>query len=136
MKFEAVLRDAQTGRVAYEALWPQLKAMLMAGHRLVLTAKQEKRSDAQNRRLWAMLADVSAQVNWHGQKLASEEWKDVLTAALKRQKVVPGIDGGFVVLGQRTSQMTRAEMSELQELIEAFGAQQGVRFTAPAYAEA
>lgn len=136
MKFEAVLRDAQTGHAAYVALWPQLKAMLMAGHRLVLTAKQEKRSDAQNRRLWAMLADVSAQVNWHGQKLTSEEWKDVLTAALKRQKVVPGIDGGFVVLGQRTSQMTRAEMSELQELIEAFGAQHGVRFTAPAYAEA
>ena len=136
MRFETVLRDAQTGHTAYVALWTQLKAALMAGHRLVLTARPEKRSDAQNRRLWAMLADVSAQVNWHGQKLTSEEWKDLLTAALKRQKVVPGIDGGFVVLGQRTSKMSRAEMSELQELIEAFGAEQGVRFTAPAYAEA
>lgn len=27
--------------------------------------------------------------------------------------------------------MTKAEMCELQELIEAFGAQQGVKFTAP-----
>jgi hypothetical protein len=43
---------------------------------------------------------------------------------------VPGIDGGFVVLGKSTSKMTKGEMSELQTLIEAFGAQQGVRFTA------
>jgi hypothetical protein len=46
---------------------------------------------------------------------------------------VPGIDGGFVVLGLRTSQMSVAEMAELQTLIEAFGAQQGVRFSAPEY---
>jgi len=41
---------------------------------------------------------------------------------------VPGIDGGFVVLGARTSHMTVAEMSELQTLIEAFGADKGVIF--------
>jgi hypothetical protein len=53
-----------------------------------------------------------------------------MTAALTKQDVVPGIDGGFVVLGKSTSKMTKGEMSELQTLIEAFGAQQGVRFTA------
>jgi hypothetical protein len=37
------------------------------------------------------------------------------------------------VLGKSTSKMTKSEMAELQELIEAFGAQQGVRFTAPEY---
>lgn len=111
--------------------WGHAKALLMAGHRLVLEIRPEKRSDAQNRRLWAMLADISAQVDWHGQRLTKEEWKDVFTAALKRQKVVPGIDGGFVVLGQRTSRMGKAEMAELQELMEAFGVQQGVRFRAP-----
>ena len=116
---------------AIEAAWRHAKALLMAGHRLTLEVRQEKRSDAQNRRLWAMLADISAQVDWYGNKLSDEEWKDVFTAALKRQKVVPGLDGGFVVCGQRTSRMTKAEMCELQELMEAFGAQKGVRFTAP-----
>lgn len=81
--------------------------------------------------MWCMLRDVSRQVVWHGQKLQDSEWKDVFTAALKRQKVVPGIDGGFVVLGTSTRRMTVAEMGELMELVEAFGAQQGVRFTAP-----
>ena len=119
------------GHQAIEAAWRHAKAWLMAGHRLTLEVRPEKRSDAQNRRLWAMLADISAQVDWYGQKLTSEEWKDVLSASLKRTKVVPGLDGGFVVCGQSTSRMTRAEMCELQELMEAFGAQQGVKFRAP-----
>lgn len=98
-------------------------------------SEPKTRSIEQNKRLWAMLRDVSKQVVWHGQKLADSEWKDVFTAALKRQKVVPGIDGGFVVLGTSTSRMTVAEMGELMELMEAFGAEQGVRFTAPEYME-
>ena len=116
---------------AHKALmhaWVTAKAWLTAGHRLTLEIRPEKRSDAQNRRLWSMLTDVSQQVDWHGQKLTAEEWKDVFTAALKKQKAVPGIDGGFVVCGQRTSKMTKAEMSELQTLMEAFGVQQGVVF--------
>ena len=116
---------------AIEAAWRHAKALLMAGHRLTLEVRPERRSDPQNRRLWAMLADISAQVDWYGQKLTSEEWKDVMSASLKRTKVVPGLDGGFVVCGQSTSRMTRAEMCELQELMEAFGAQQGVKFRAP-----
>ena len=118
---------------AHKALmhaWKHAKAWLMAGHRLVLEVRPERRSDAQNRRLWSMLKDVSDQVDWHGNKLTDHEWKDVFSASLKKQKAVPGIDGGFVVCGQRTSKMTKAEMCELQELMEAFGAQQGVQFKA------
>lgn len=95
--------------------------------------KPETRSIEQNKRMWSLLRDISRQVIWHGQKLQDSEWKDVFTACLKRQKVVPGIDGGFVVLGTSTRKMTIAEMGELMECMEAFGAQQGVRFTAPEY---
>lgn len=112
-------------------LWPQLKAMLTAGHRMIIELKPETRSLAQNARLWAMLTDISKQVDWYGRKLSQEEWKHVFSASLKRQDVVPGLDGGFVVLGLSTSKMTKAEMADLQTLMEAFGAQQGVRFTAP-----
>jgi hypothetical protein len=81
--------------------------------------------------MWALLNDVSRQVVWHGQKLESGEWKDVFTAALKRQKVVPGLEGGFVVLGTSTSRMSKQDLSELVELVYAFGAQQDVRWTGP-----
>ena len=88
------------------------------------------RSLNQNRMMWANLEDIAQQVVWYGVKLTKDEWKDVLTAALKKQKVVPGIEGGFVVIGARTSKMTVSEMTELIELSTAFGTQQGVKFRA------
>ncbi|GHH53088.1 recombination protein NinB [[Pseudomonas] boreopolis] len=93
-----------------------------------------KRSIEQNARLWALLTDISQQVEWPVdgklQRLAPEEWKDVFTAALtKHQRVAQGIDGGFVMLGARTSRMTVAEMCDLQTLIEAFGAERGVQWS-------
>lgn len=139
MSFETIrlrLWNAQQGNATLNELYRTLKPYLIAGHRFDVTAKAETRSTEQNSRMWAMLAEISAQVNWHGQKLSSEDWKHVFTAALKRTRVCPGIDGGFVVLGQSTSQMTKAEMSELQELMSAFGAEHNVRFSAPEYAEA
>jgi len=125
----------QAHKIITLQLWPLLKSMLMAGQRVVVEIKPETRTLAQNARLWAMLTDVAKQVNWYGRKLSEEEWKHVFTASLAKQDVVPGIDGGFVVLGKSTSKMTKPEMSELQQLIEAFGAQQGVRFTAPEYVD-
>lgn len=94
----------------------------------VCELKPKTRTLEQNSKLWAMLGEVSQQVIWYGQKLTSEEWKDVFTASLKQQKVVPGIDGGFVVCGQRTSKMTKSELSDLIELMYAFGVQHNVRF--------
>lgn len=120
----------QSHKVLAGPLSQWVKAMNLAGHRLDCVIKPAKRSTAQNSRLWAMLAEISAQVDWYGQRLTAEEWKDVFSAAMKRTKVVPGIDGGFVVCGQSTSRMTVAEMSEMQELMEAFGAEKGVRFSA------
>jgi hypothetical protein len=87
----------------------------------------------QNARLWAMLGDVSKQVLWHGQKLTAEDFKCMFTASLRRQRAVPNIEGdGFVVLGDSTRRMTIRELSDLMELIAAFGAERGVRWSEPA----
>lgn len=94
----------------------------------IVTIQEPTRTLEQNSRLWAMLADVSAQVVWHGRKLTNEEWKIVFSAALTKQEVIPGIDGGFVAMGQSTSKMTKKELSDLMELIAAFGAQNDVKF--------
>lgn len=94
----------------------------------IVEIKPPTRSLEQNARLWAMLTDVSRQVDWYGRKLSQEEWKIVFTASMKKQDVVPGLDGGFVAMGQSTSKMTKGELGDLMELISAFGAQQGVIF--------
>jgi hypothetical protein len=124
------LHNRQQAWSAMEArLFPFLKQALQGERKWVLTVKPSTRSTEQNARMWAMLAEISAQVDWYGHKLTSEEWKDVFSAAMKRTKVVPGLDGGFVVCGQSTSKMTISEMSEMQTLMEAFGAEKGVKFS-------
>lgn len=120
----------QASAIIKSQLFPFLSNVLQGGSKWVLTVKQATRSTEQNARLWAMLTDISKQVDWYGQKLTPDEWKDVFSAAMKRTKVVPGIDGGFVACGQSTSKMTKAEMSDMQTLMEAFGAERGVKFKA------
>lgn len=92
--------------------------------------KEAKRSLPQNDRMWAMLTDVAQQVEWHGIKLSPDDWKLVFLDALKREvRMVPNLDGnGFVNLGRSSSDLSKAEMSDLIEMIEMFGAQHGVQF--------
>lgn len=90
------------------------------------------RSLSQNSKLWPMLNDIQKQIDWYGHQLTSEDWKDVFTAALRRQRAVPGIDGGFVALGMRTSKMEKKAFSELIELIYAFGCERNVTWSEPA----
>jgi hypothetical protein len=104
---------------------------LVPVHEVVIRERKSTRSIEQNARMWAMLTDIATQVIWHGNRLTPENWKDVFSASLKQQQVVPGLDGGFVVMGQRTSKMTIAEMGDLMELMTAFGVQRGVKFTDP-----
>lgn len=99
-------------------------------HEIVVREYKSARNLEQNAKMWATLSEISEQVVWYGQKLTKEEWKDVFTAALKRLKVVPGIDGGFVVIGAHTSKMTIAEMSEMIEFAIAFGTQHNVKWRA------
>jgi hypothetical protein len=82
----------------------------------------------QNAALWPLLDEISAQVDWHGQKLSAEDWKHVFTSALRKLRVVPNLDGtGFVALGQSSKTMTKREFSELLELATAFAAEHGVK---------
>ena len=92
--------------------------------------KEAKRTTDQNARFWASLTDVAQQVDWHGIKLTPDDWKLIFLDALKREvRMVPNLDGnGFVSLGRSSSDLSKGEMSDLLELIYAFGAQRGVVF--------
>lgn len=92
--------------------------------------KEAKRTSDQNARFWAMLTDVATQLTWHGQKLSTDDWKLIFLDALKRElRMVPNITGnGFVNLGRSSSDLTKAEFSDLIEIIFAFGAEHGVQF--------
>lgn len=126
------LINPQQATTALQSLYRELKPWLFAEHRYVLTVKPETRSTAQNSRMWAMLADIANQVEWYGKKLTPTDWKHIFSASLRKLDVVPNLDGtGFVALGMSTSSMTVREMSDLIELMNSFGAEKGVKFTAP-----
>ena len=105
------------------------QAVLNAPAGMVVSITEQKRSSEASAKMWAMLGEVAQQVVWHGQKLSPEDWKNVFSASLKKQRVVPSLDGGFVVMAQSTSKMTKSEMSDLIQLIDAFGAEKNVRFS-------
>lgn len=98
---------------------------------------EPRRTLDQNAKLWAMLGDVSKQVEWYGEHLSPDDWKTVLTASLRKARVIPGLDAGTLVpLGLSTSGMTKRELADLVELIYAFGSERGVIWSEPQREEA
>ena len=115
-----------TGEVARKAI---CRHVLTADEGYIVTIAEPSRNLEQNAKMWAMLADISEQTEWHGNKLNPEEWKDLLSAGLVQSKVVPNMTGnGFVILGQRTSKLSKSQFAALIELITAFAVERGVIF--------
>ena len=84
---------------------------------------EPNRTKDQNSHQWPILAEFARQKQWpvNGQLcwMTSDEWKDVLTAAFRNEHVrlAQGIDGGVVMLGQRTSKFSKKEFSEWIEYL-------------------
>ena len=98
-----------------------------SGSGLTTIQEAKKRSQEQNRKMWSVLTQLCP-IDWYGQKLSKDDWHDVITAGLKRSRIVPGIEGGFVVLGASTREMSTQEMSDVIEYALWFGNSKGIRF--------
>ena len=97
----------------------------------IVTIRPPTRSLEQNARMWAVLADISDQVEWYGRKLSPEDWKHIFSSSLKKMDVVPNLEGtGFVALGLSTNKMSKRELSDLMTLAAMFGDDRDVRWTA------
>lgn len=99
---------------------------------------EPSRTLEQNAAQWPILDAFSKQLDWpvNGRmvKMTDEEWKDVLTAAFRNEtaRLAMGLDGGVVMLGQRTSKFKKGEFSEWLEFLHAIAAQRGVMLEFPA----
>ena len=98
----------------------------------VVTVQEPTRSTDQNAAQWPILEAFAEQLQWpvNGAmvNLSAEEWKDVLTAAFQGETVrlAMGLNGGVVMLGLRTSQMSKRRFSEWLEFLHATAALRGV----------
>lgn len=99
---------------------------------------QPIRNLSQNALMWCLLQELADGLPWvvNGQEVMmfKEEWKTVLTAGLTKEiRLAEGINGGLVMLGRSTSNMTVKEMSDLIEFIHYFAASKNFKFSAPEY---
>lgn len=97
-----------------------------------VTVSEPTRSLDQNAAMWPILQAFADQLQWpiNGQMvwMSPEDWKDVLTAAFRREsvRVAMGMDGGLVMLGLRTREFGVREMSEFIEFLHATAAARDV----------
>lgn len=95
--------------------------------------KGPQRSTEQNSRMWAMLTDVATQKEHAGRKYTPDQWKILFMHACGREvQFIPSLDNAtFIPWGQSSSDLSKAEMTELIEFIFAWGAEHGVVFHDP-----
>lgn len=95
----------------------------------VVSVEEPKRTIDQNSRLWAMLSDV-AMSKPMDRMHTPEEWKCIFMSACGWEVAfLPGLDGRFLPYGYRSSKLTKKQMTDLQDFIQAWGDENGVRWS-------
>jgi hypothetical protein len=108
-----------------------LEAIREAPQGFEVLVKEPTRNTGQNAAMWPILDAFSEQLEWPVNgvmtKLTPEEWKSLLSAAFRKEtRVAMGLDGGFVMLGERTSSFGKREFSDFLEFLHATAAARGV----------
>ena len=109
-----------------------LNAVRDAPDGYVVQIGEPSRNLDQNAAMWPILEAFSNQLEWpvNGSMtlLTPEEWKDILSAAFynHQPRVAMGLEGGMVLLGQRTSKFTKKQFSEWLEFLHSTAIDRGV----------
>ena len=124
--------NKRNARDEMSKVWQKLADMVNSDKSVVVSMRQETRTHEQNKKMWPMLTDISKHVKWFGKEYKPEDWKDLFTAALRQQDIVPGLEGGIVAFGHKTSLMDKQDFSDLIEYMYAFGSERNVQWSEPA----
>lgn len=97
----------------------------------------ETRRDAQNRKLWPMIADIQRQVPDMAVYSAEDIKLRFLNALGVEMRFLPALEGqGAFPVGLRSSTLTVDQFSALIELLYAYGARHEVQWSEPLSREA
>lgn len=92
------------------------------------------RSDDQNRKLWALIADIQRQVPEMATYSAEDIKNRFLHALGAEMRFLPELEGaGVFPVGSRSSTLTVEQFSGLIELIYAYGSKHNVIWSGPTY---
>ena len=113
-----------------------IKAMTLAGHRLVLSITPQSKTRDQEKKYHAMVGDIAQQAQHLGASWEAEDWKRLLIDKFAREtgrthgRVIPNLDSnGVVEVGVLSRKFSRKDGSEFIEWLHAWGAENGCEFT-------
>jgi hypothetical protein len=69
-------------------------------------------TEEQRRLLNSACGDLARDLLWHGQKLSKDDYRHLLSGTAKGWRMVPGINGGFVMLGASSLSLSKEEATE------------------------
>lgn len=128
-----VWEPVQAHKEMLTVIWPTLKSMLMAGHRMTIEIKQSKRSVEQNAMFHGIITKISKQMKSAGSTWTADDWKRLLIdqwahdTNRKIGKVCPSLDGERIVqLGLQSHKFTTTESSEFIEFLLAWSTDKGI----------
>ncbi len=126
------MSGGQTIRLISEANRARAVRMCQtAPHGAAVNIREANRTDEQNKKMWAMLSDV-ARAKPQGRVLATDKWKALFMDDIGiPADWEPGINGGVVNVGYRSSRLTKDQMSDMIEAMYAYGAEHGVPWSEP-----
>ena len=100
----------------------------------LFTVAEAKRTGAQNRKMWAMLADV-ALAKPEGRKHIPEVWKCIFMAACSHEVSFEiGLDNRPFPVGFSSSKLSKSQMADLITFIAEYGDRNGLRWSDEALA--
>lgn len=98
---------------------------------------------SQNAAQWPILQAWAEQKQWpvNGAMcwISPDDWKDLLTAAFEGEtnpRIAPGLNGGMVMLGRRTSHYGKKRFSEWLDWLKAESYHNNIKLPAPKHMEA
>lgn len=116
-----------------EVIWPVIKDSVASGRRMVVEVRRDRRSNAANARLHAILARIARHKVWSGRHWPASTWKRLLLVAWAREcgeddvEILPALDGdGVDLVWRRSSEMSSDEFAEFLDYVEAWAAQEGL----------
>lgn len=126
----------QAHKAVTTTIWPQLKAMLIAGHRMVIEIRPIGKSREQEEKYHAMIGEVAKQAQHLGASWQAEDWKRLLIDKFAREtgrthgKVIPNLDKtGVVEVGIQSRKFSTSDGSEFIEWLHAWGAENGITYS-------
>lgn len=126
----------QAHKAMTTTIWPQLKAMLIAGHRMVIEIRPIGKSREQEEKYHAMIGEVAKQAQHLGASWQAEDWKRLLIDKFAREtgrthgKVIPNLDKtGVVEVGIQSRKFSTSDGSEFIEWLHAWGAENGITYS-------